>query len=231
MIFSILTRVLLGARLAILRAVWYDCRMDQKTPAINPPDLSKKIRPLAIALLSDIQAGVIDPKELTTEKKTLCVQFMILQQSYTVIEMATLLQVDRSTIYNYKKKLYQENAISQLVIDESTIALELIETAQHSSAKLMSEKKYKDAWTVRKECLEMLQTMGYVKKVEQKLNVKGQIDILSILNADLELREQSEESPENDGDENGTNGHSHGSGANGNAGPASQGGARMEPIS
>lgn len=144
---------------------------------------------------------------------------MIQQQSYTVIEMATLLKVDRGTIYNYKKKLYQEDALSQLIIDESTMALEMIDTAQHASAKLMSQKKYKDAWTVRKECIEMLQSLGYVKRVEQKLNVKGSIDLLAILNVEADLR--IKESPDNGEDDDDSS-------ADGTSGLGDQGGSRLE---
>lgn len=183
--------------------------------------MSKKVLPLAVALLNNIQSGEIDPKELSTEKKILCAQFMIQLQSYTVVEMANILQVDRTTIYNYKKKMYQEDALSQLVIDESVIALEMIETAQHVSAKLMSEKKYKDSWTVKRECIDMLQSLGYVKRVEQKLNVRGSIDLLAILNVEYDLREK--ESPDN-GDEN------DGSNGNGNSGTDHESRSRVEEV-
>lgn len=194
--------------------------MEQKIPGAKTPEMLKKTLPLAVALLTDIQSGALDPNTLSTEKKTMCVQFMILQQSYTVQEMANLLQVSRVTIYNYKKNLYQENSLAQLVIDEATIALEMIETAQHAAAKLMSQKKYKDAWTVRRECLEMLQTLGYVKKVEQKLNVKGSIDLLHVLGIEADLR--NGESPDNGEEENV---HSNG---NGYSGLKPKGGSRLE---
>ncbi len=188
----------------------------------TPPEMSKKVIPLAFALLKNIESGTQDPKELSTEKKMLCVQFMIQQHSYTVFEMATLMQVTRCTIYNYKKKMYQEDALSQLVIDESTIALEMLETAQHASAKLMKQNKFKDAWTVRKECLEMLQSLGYVKRVEQKLNIKGSVDLLGILNLEADIR--TKESPD-DGDD-----YDHSANGNGQSGTDDEGGSRLENI-
>jgi hypothetical protein len=193
----------------------------EKPPTPAPPTMSKKVTPLAIALLNNIQSGEMDPKELSTEKKILCVQFMIQQQSYTVQEMANLLQVDRTTIYNYKKKMYQEDALAQLVIDESVIALEMIETAQHASAKLMSQKKFKDAWTVRRECIDMLQSLGYVKKVKVELNVKGSIDLLGILNLESSMREK--ESPDDGEENNGPNG-------NGHSGVDHSSGSRLEEV-
>lgn len=170
--------------------------------------LPQKVKPLAVALLEDIKRGVTLPETLSTEKKMLCVQFLIQQQEHTVVEMAHFMNVDRNTIYRYKKKLFEEDALFQLVLDESTIALEMIESANHSIAKLMKDRKYKDAWTVRRECIEMLQSLGYVKRVEQKLNIKGQINLLQILEVEKDLRDKA---PDN-GDEQehaDTNGNGH----------------------
>jgi hypothetical protein len=186
------------------------------------PQQSQKVRPLAIALLEDIKSGATDPETLSTEKKMLCVHFMIQSQSYTIMEMATFLKVNRATIFRYKKKLYQEDSLTQLIIDESTIALELIDTAQHASAKLMSDKKYKDAWTVRRECVEMLQTLGYVKQVPRKIDVKGALDLVGVLNLEAQMREQ--ESPDNGDDDNAD------SNGNGHSGAEYESGSRLEDV-
>lgn len=193
--------------------------MSTSTPL--PP--SQKVTPLGIAMLAQIQAGSLDPKTLTKDKRQLCVRFLMHEGKYSSYEMATILDVDRSTIMRDRKEIRNENALAQLVIDEADIAIEMIEAAEFAATKLIGQKKYKDAWTVRKECLEKLQSMGYVKKVEEKLNIKGKLDLLSVLNA---AREMDPESPDN-GEELLLNGHSNG---NGHSGTDASGGSRVEQI-
>lgn len=163
--------------------------MSTEVPPKTIPSTPQKVSPLAVGFLQQIQLGALDPTTLKTEQRQLVVRFMMHAHSYTLYEMAEILKVNRNTIIRDKKQIRESNEMASLVIDEGQMAIEIIEAAEHAASKLTSQKKYKDAWTVRKECIETLQNMGYIKKVEQKLNIRGQIDILQILNAELQIRE------------------------------------------
>lgn len=163
-----------------------------KQTTANPQTPQKAI-PLAYAMLQEIQAQRLDPKSLSDDKRRLCVRALLHQQSYTVYEIAELMGVHRMTITRDKKKIRDEDALGQLVIDESVIAQDMLDAAELHAARLTKAGKHKDAWTVRKECVELLQSLGYVKKVAQGISLKGTVSLLEVLEVDR-LTSESDES-------------------------------------
>lgn len=167
-----------------------------------------KWKPFAIEMLSKIQSGHLDPTTLTQSHRRLCLRVMLHQHTFTTQEMADILAVDRTTIWKDKKFLYGQSSMAQLMIDEVEIARDMMEHAEFAASRLDLQKKYKDAWTVRKECIEKLQTLGYVKEVAKKIDLTF-FDVLELV---CNQRES-----ENDGETSG-NGFQRIDGAEGDPG-------------
>lgn len=161
-------------------------------PTIPEQKPTQNVMEFGIYLLNEIKSKAIDPKQLTDEKRRLCVYVMMVQQTFTIDDMAAIMNCHRNTISRDKKIIREENGTAgTFVIDENELANELIEQANHAIMKLNSAKKYRDAWIVKKECAEMLQSLGYVKRVEQKFSLRGAISLMEVLDS-----EQSSNEPE-----------------------------------
>ena len=145
---------------------------------------------LAIAMLKEIEAKTLDPALLTQEKRLICLQFLVHEGKYTVYEMSQILAVSDRTIYTDKKKLREGNDLSNLILDEASLAQDYIEDAGIVCAKLKKVGKWKDAFEVRDKCLDRLQSMGFIKKVPKEINLKGKLSLMEVL--DLEHDEPAE---------------------------------------
>lgn len=162
-----------------------------KIPSVDLPiiqDETKKISLLAVAIITKIQNKTFDPDELSDIHRRLCVRFLMYQtaKAYTLFEIAELFQVSRATVIRDKKIIRTEGAMAQLVLDESEIAIELKESAEKYATLLEKNGKYKDAWTVLKENMEMMQSLGYIKKAATEINMVG--DFISFLNRFAKIR-------------------------------------------
>lgn len=147
----------------------------------------------AIAYLEKIQKKEIEASSLNMDQRMMCVEYLMHQGTMTTFEMAQILGVDRKTITRDRKKIREGNEISTLIFDEAHYAMDIIEHAELCVTRLLKEKKYKDAWVVKKECLETLQSMGFVKKVQPDLNIKGQISLKEVFEGAAEKPFRSDE--------------------------------------
>lgn len=172
---------------------------DQHT---TPPPAQKAI-PLAIAILNNIISGSIKAEEISQDHRQLCVRHMMHLGTYTIYEMTTLLKVSRATIIRDRKTIREGNETAQVAINEEQIADELLEAADYAIAKLNKQGKHKDAWTVRKECVEMMQSMGYIKKAAVNLNVS----LVDLLNMEYEQSMTMQQNGEISGNGHKNNGH------------------------
>ena len=192
--------------------------MEQKKSQDIPKSVLR-VSPLGVAMLMKIQSGELDPTTLGREKRLLCVRVLMHQGEMTRFEMSQLLKVDEKTIQRDRKEIRRGGELAALVMDESEIAQDIMDDAEYCAARLRAQKKYKEAFEVKVKCLETLQSMGIVKKVAEKLNVKGQLNLLEVLELDRQFREQG--SP-GDGEETD-------SGSAGHTEDNFTGGQRMEP--
>lgn len=188
---------------------------------LNPnsfQDPGQNVSAIAIATLMQIQNKTLDPTTLTEDRRLICTRHLLHEGKYTYYEIAQILQVSERTIGRYKKKLREGQELACLIIDEGSLAQDLIEDAELCSARLRKAGKWKEAFEVKIKLVESLQTMGIVKEVPKKLNLKGQIDLLDVLELNRQMRE---ESPDNGEENNESNG-------NGSAGNYTEGGSRLE---
>ena len=68
------------------------------------------------------------------------------------------------------QRIKEQNSWMLDNIDERKVVLDLIQTAEVASARLMKNGRIKDAWTVNKELVETLLELGYLKSKQPDLN-------------------------------------------------------------
>ena len=134
----------------------------------------------ASEILLKIQNKVLNPEELTAEQRRVCVRFLIQDRKMTKLEMAEVLHVSRETIYQDKKALEKNDSGVSLMIDEIEIVNDLVSIAECAVWRLFRKGKEKDAFDVYDKFVDRLQSLGYVKRVAQEFNLKGQISLLEV---------------------------------------------------
>lgn len=132
-------------------------------------------------MLGQISRKLLDPKDLTAHQKRICTRFLLQDRKHTQHEIASILKVDDSWVSRAKIRIQNEGAWVLDFIDERRIATEIIQTADVATARLFRAGKDKEAWTVRKEAVEVLQTLGYVKKKPVEVDLKGLRTLQEIL--------------------------------------------------
>ena len=130
-------------------------------------------------LLKLISEQKLEPKQLTTHQRRICVRFLLQQGSYTQFEIAQILHIPEVYVYRDKKKIQEQNQWMLDDLDERRIAVDIIQTAERSIARLSKASKQKEAWTVAREMVEVLQTLGYLKRAP--IEFKGQVTLEEIL--------------------------------------------------
>lgn len=176
-----------------------------ETPTPKELSTGQKVSAMAIAMLSNIQNQTLDPDTLSEDQRIICTRHLLHEGKYTHYEIANVLGVCERTIARYKKKIRRGTEMAALVIDEAEFAQDLIEDAHLCSAKLRKAGKYKDAFEVVTKLLDALQSMGIVKKVAEKLNLKGQLSLLEVLEVDRRSRESQDTGDESGSGDSGIN--------------------------
>ena len=133
----------------------------------------------AIHLLKLIQEQKLDPVLLTSHQRRICIRFLLQDKKYTPQEIADILKVHNTTVYRTKEKIQKQNMWMLEEIDERKFALDLIQTAISASSRLFRQNKNKDAWQVEKECVEMLQSLGFIKR--KPIAFEGSITLTEML--------------------------------------------------
>ena len=139
-------------------------------------------KPLQIAsrILKLISEDKLDAKQLTTHQRRICVRFMLHEGKWTQSEIADILGVHRSQIVRDKCKIRKQDSWMLNEIDERQFATDLMRVAELASARLFRKGLEKYAWQVQRECLESLQSLGYLEK--KPIEVKGHLTLLEVLN-------------------------------------------------
>ena len=141
---------------------------------------SQRTTPIAVRLLQEIQSKSRQASSLTEEQRRICLRYLMSLDKYENREMAEILDIGEATLYRDKRKIKQDVLFDTIMIDEADFARDIIECADNIFIRLTLQKKHRDAWTVKKECAELLQSMGYIKKIQPDLNIKGQISLKEV---------------------------------------------------
>lgn len=146
------------------------------------PESSNEVMEFAGKILKMVQDGTLEPKKLSEDQRRVCVRWMYHDtHSYTAAEIGGILQVSSQTIYRDIKIINDDPIYSKLIIDEIQVVNKLVRVAEFASGRLLRLSKYKEAWSVLKECSEMLQSLGYMKKAAVEIDI-GE-NFLSFLNS------------------------------------------------
>lgn len=146
-----------------------DAELPDDIPLDQAPEIIKKI-----------QDGSLHPKSITDQQRRICVRFLLHVKDYEQNDVAGLLKISPSTVTRDKKKLVQEDAWILSEMDDRTLAVQMIQTADKAAARLFRKGREREAWTVLRECVELLQSLGHVKK--QATEIKGDFSFVSFLN-------------------------------------------------
>lgn len=121
-------------------------------------------------LLELISEQKISPEQLTPHQRRLITRCMLHDKKWTQTEIAETLQVHRITISRYVAKIREQDSWMLDDIDVRKIAIGMIQDAEFASTRLFRSEKYKEAWTVKKELVELLQNLGYVRSEPAQIN-------------------------------------------------------------
>lgn len=133
-------------------------------------------------LLKQISDKQIDPEQLTPHQRRICVRSLLEEEKYTQNEIAAILHVNFRVISKDAKKIEEQNAwMFDVMVNEPQLIVRTILSAKNKAARLCRQGKYKEAWTVEKECIELLQTLGYVKKKPMELDFKAEYTLVELL--------------------------------------------------
>ena len=130
-------------------------------------------------LLNLISQKKLDPSQLTPHQRRICVRFLLQEGKHAQHEIAAILKVREQVISKDKKKIRAQNTWMLDEIDERKIAVGILRSAELFAARLSRGGKYRDAWAVQKECVEVLQNLGYLKRAP--IELKGQVTLQEIL--------------------------------------------------
>ena len=126
-------------------------------------------------LLRQISEKRITAEQLTQHQRVLCIQYMLHEAKWTQMEIAEIVGVHRTTVARTAIRLREHAAMALDVIDQRSVALDLIQHAEVVCAHLMREGKKRDAWAVKKELVESLQTLGFISK--EPIRFEGNIKL------------------------------------------------------
>lgn len=115
-------------------------------------------------LLNLISTKKIDAKELTPHQRRVCVRFLLQDMKHTQMEIAAIMKVSNAVVTRDKQLIIKQNAWYVDDINEKKWVIDLIQSAEVSSARLYRLGKNKEAFDVKVKCLEMLQSLGYITK-------------------------------------------------------------------
>lgn len=150
---------------------------------------SGSVLTFATEILKKIQSQEIDPQKITIEQRRACVSFLLHERKWTQTEIAEMLKCHKQTITEDKQWLRKNQSIFNvdLLVDETELIYDYIETAKIASARLFRKGLEKFAFEVEDKLIERLQSLGYIRKVANKVEFRGQVSLLEMLNFEREL--------------------------------------------
>lgn len=156
-------------------------------------------------------------KELTNHQRVLCVQYMLHEKKWTRLEIADVLSIHRHTVSSIERRLLHHAATALDMIDQRSVAIGLVNTAEVACARLMRAGNDAAAWKIEKELIEMLQTLGFISK--EPIRIEGNLrltlrEVIELANGTGKAADSAAENAGNaeiapgEVSEPGTNGHS-----------------------
>jgi len=121
--------------------------------------------------LKKINGGFLDPKEISTSDRRVCVVYLRLE-GYTQEEIAKIFKVHRQTIIRDERANRRETAKLVDEIDVKSVAGSLIACARHLAAKTLREKNYALAWKIQRELISVLQSLRYLPRSAEQFRVQ-----------------------------------------------------------
>ncbi len=134
-------------------------------------------------LLEQLNTGRLDAKQLTIHQRRICVAHLLYERTCTSYEIAKRLKIHPVTVRRYIQKIKKENLWMLDSVDARSMVLDLIQTAEVVQARLFNLERYKDAWNVLRELVEILLSLGYLKpkqsSVEENLTIQEMLKLVS----------------------------------------------------
>jgi len=141
-------------------------------------DLQKPLQS-AVFLLKQLSEKTISPQQLSTHQRRICVRFMLQERKHSSHEMAAILQIHSVTVRRYTQQILEQNSWMLDDIDERKIAVDIIQSADVACARLFRKGREKDAFTIKKDAIELLQSLGYLKR--KPIEVEANLTLLEII--------------------------------------------------
>ena len=133
----------------------------------------------AIFFLKQLHSKNLDPLKLTRHQRKICVRHLLREHKYSQQEIGQIVGCSRENVSQIKSRILEQDSWMLSAVDERKEAVEIMQKAEACFTHLMKQGKYKDAWNVAREKIEVLQSLGYVKRTP--VEIGGQITLLEIL--------------------------------------------------
>lgn len=146
--------------------------------------MSGKQKPLstAVFLLQCIKDGKIKKEQLTKRQRLICAMYLLAEQKWTHQEIGNIIGVHYVTVGRYAQEIRRVNKFILNDIEEHSWAVGLIQTAETAAANLFRAGRQRDAWAVKKELTETLQSLGFLKRkpieIEGKMSFKALMEMV-----------------------------------------------------
>lgn len=124
-----------------------------------------------VDILKRIREGSLDPKEIRPSDRRVCVAYLRLEGCIQE-EISQIFKVCRQTIMRDEKANRKDAAKLVDEIDVKSVAGNLIVWADNLAAKALREKNYALAWKIKRELVGELQSLGYLPRSAEQLNVQ-----------------------------------------------------------
>jgi len=124
-----------------------------------------------VDILKRIREGLLDPKEISIYDRRVCVAYLRLE-GYGQEAISQIFKVHRQTVTRDEKANRLEAAKLVDEIDARSVAGNLIVWARNLTAKALREKNYGLAWKIQRELISDLQSLGYLPRSAEQLNVQ-----------------------------------------------------------
>lgn len=139
-------------------------------------------------LLGLISKQKVDPTQLTTHQRRICVRYLLQDMKHTQTEIAVILKTTCATVTRDKQQIIKQNSWYVDDIDEKKWVVDLIQTAEVASARLFRGGKPKEGFDVKVKCIEMLQSLGYITKKPLEVDLTAQLSFQELLKRASEIK-------------------------------------------
>lgn len=143
----------------------------------------------AIFWLNQIKNKEIEPRSLKPRQRALCVRHLVNSYDYTHEQMGAIMGLERSAITKMIHRILTQDSWVLDEMDARKMATDMMQAAGVCFGRLMKKGRERDAWNIKKELIETLQSLGYIHR--EALKVEGEMTLLEI----FKLGQITEQSP------------------------------------